>query len=106
MGAIQFVDFVTVTAVAVCIAGAWLIAIECWWGMRSAVRSERNARALADRYRNRMCQLAEKNLAVRALWEERDAAIAELSEREAREHALEVEVESLRARVGQGVLSP
>lgn len=58
-----------------------------------------------QRYRARLAELAVRSLQIPGLQEERNACLAELAEREAREGRLEREVEALRAQVASGVNS-
>ena len=80
-------DTANVIFCALGIAGAWLLALEWRSRMVAAEQEAREARALADRCRDRLCEVLPRAMAVDQLWADREACLASLRECDAREEA-------------------
>jgi hypothetical protein len=102
MNADEWTTAVSVVGLAVCTAGSWVVSIELWMRNRALREQAAAESARTERYRAHLCRVACRAVCVDALWQERDAAIAECDARSERERMLELEVENLRAQAGRG----
>jgi hypothetical protein len=102
MNADEWTTAVSVVGLACLTAGSWVVSLDLWSRNRHLREMAAAESARSERYRAHLCRVACRAVCVDALWQERDAAIAECDQRSERERMLELEVEALRAQASRG----